>query len=208
MWLEPTPTARITRLDMTPDLPSGTLRIIPRAVNAAGRSARVTVSAGGTVVGTATGAVGSTIAVPVPNARLWSPDDPFLYDVRVDLLDGGGAVADTVGSYAGMRSVSIGMVNGTMRTLLNGRPVFMNGVLDQGYWPDGNMTAPPRTRRCAGTFRPRRPWASTPCASTSRSSPCAGTTGRTGSDCWCGRTCRPVMPTAPDGRCTRPACGP
>ncbi|MFB9465534.1 ricin-type beta-trefoil lectin domain protein [Streptomyces cinereospinus] len=142
VWLEPTPTARITRLDMTPDLPSGTLRIIPRAVNAAGRSARVTVSAGGTVVGTATGAVGSTIAVPVPNARLWSPDDPFLYDVRVDLLDGGGAVADTVGSYAGMRSVSIGMVNGTMRTLLNGRPVFMNGVLDQGYWPDGNMTAP------------------------------------------------------------------
>ncbi len=142
VWLEPTPAAHLTRLDMTPDLPSSTLRVIPRAVNAGGRSARVTVSTGGTVVGTATGAVGSTVSVPIPNARLWTPDDPFLYDVKVDLLDGGGGVTDSVGSYAGMRSISIGKVDGTMRTLLNGRPVFMNGTLDQGYWPDGNLTAP------------------------------------------------------------------
>lgn len=141
VWLEPVAAAHITRLDMTPNLGDSTLRVKVRAAGASGRTARITVSSGGTVVGTATGAPGAETAVPVPNARLWSPDDPFLYDVRAELLDGTTAV-DTVGGYAGMRSIAVAEVDDVLRPVLNGKFVFQTGTLDQGYWPDGIYTAP------------------------------------------------------------------
>lgn len=69
--------------------------------------------------------------------RLWSPEDPFLYDVEVTLG------ADNVSSYVGMRSFGIGPdATGTIRLLLNGEPYLHAGLLDQGYWPDGLYTAP------------------------------------------------------------------
>ena len=71
---------------------------------------------------------------------LWSPEDPFLYDLRVTLSGLGGS--DTVGSYFGMRSISKGEVDGVLRPLLNGEFVFQLGLLDQGFWPDGLYTAP------------------------------------------------------------------
>lgn len=141
VWLEPVAPAHITRLDMTPNLGNSTLRVKAQTAGAAGRNARITVSSGGTVVGTATGAVGGEISVPVPNPRLWTPEDPFLYDVRADLLDGS-AVTDSVGSYTGMRSVGIAKVDNILRPVLNGKFVFQTGTLDQGYWPDGIYTAP------------------------------------------------------------------
>ncbi|MEU6062517.1 AbfB domain-containing protein [Streptomyces sp. NPDC047097] len=142
VWLEPTAPAHIGRLDLVPDLANSTLRVTVRGDGTgSGHQARVAVSAGGAPVGQATGPVGAEFAVPVPNPRLWTPEDPFLYDVRVELLSGGQAV-DTVGSYAGMRSISVGRVNGVQRILLNGRFVFQSGTLDQGYWPDGLYTAP------------------------------------------------------------------
>ncbi|NEE24224.1 glycoside hydrolase family 2, partial [Streptomyces sp. SID7982] len=116
-------------------------RVKVQTAGAAGRSARITVSSGGTVVGTATGAVSGEISVPVPNPRLWTPEDPFLYDVKADLLDGS-AVTDTVGSYTGMRSIGIAKVDNILRPVLNGKFVFQTGTLDQGYWPDGIYTAP------------------------------------------------------------------
>ncbi|HBF79897.1 MAG TPA: hypothetical protein DD420_08170, partial [Streptomyces sp.] len=66
VWLEPVAAAHITRLDMTPNLGDSTLRVKVRAAGASGRTARITVSSGGTVVGTATGAPGAETAVPVP----------------------------------------------------------------------------------------------------------------------------------------------
>lgn len=141
VWLEPTAPAYVSRLDMVPDLASGTLKVTVRGAGVNGHTARVTVSSGGTVVGSATGPVGSQLTVSVPNPRLWSPEDPFLYDVRADLLSGS-ATVDSVGSYAGMRSISVGKVDGVLRTLLNGKFVFQTGTLDQGYWPDGIYTAP------------------------------------------------------------------
>lgn len=141
VWLEPVASAHITRLDMTPNLGNNTLRVKVQTAGAAGRSARITVSSGGTVVGTATGAVSGEISVPVPNPRLWTPEDPFLYDVKADLLDGS-AVTDTVGSYTGMRSIGIAKVDNILRPVLNGKFVFQTGTLDQGYWPDGIYTAP------------------------------------------------------------------
>ncbi|MET7857624.1 AbfB domain-containing protein [Streptomyces sp. NPDC005318] len=141
VWLEPVATAHISRLDMTPNLTDSTLRVKVQGTSAGGFGARVTVSTGGSVVGTATGTVGSEISVPVPDPRLWSPDDPFLYDVRADLLDSS-ATVDSVGSYTGMRSVTVAKVGTILRPVLNGAFVFQSGTLDQGYWPDGIYTAP------------------------------------------------------------------
>ncbi|MFE9923732.1 AbfB domain-containing protein [Streptomyces sp. NPDC005774] len=141
VWLEPTAPAHITRLDMVPDLVNNRLKVTVRGAGTNGHQARITVSAGGSAVGTATGPVGSEFTVPVPSARRWTPDDPFLYDVRADLLSGG-TVADSVGSYTGMRSVGIARVGGVLRPVLNGEFVFQSGTLDQGYWPDGIYTAP------------------------------------------------------------------
>ncbi len=142
VWLEPTAPAHIGRLDLVPDLANDTLKVTARGSGTApGQQVRVTVSAGGAQVGQATGPVGSEFAVPVPGPRLWTPEDPFLYDVKADLLSGGRSV-DSVGSYAGMRSIAVGKVNGVQRILLNGRFVFQSGTLDQGYRPDGLHTAP------------------------------------------------------------------
>ncbi|MEU1199086.1 AbfB domain-containing protein [Streptomyces sp. NPDC005813] len=141
VWLEPTATAHITRLDMVPDLTNNTLKVTVRGDGVGGQSARVTVSTGGTTVGTATGPVGSQFTVSVPNPHLWSPDDPFLYDVKADLLSGS-SVVDTAGSYTGMRSIGLAKVGNVLRPVLNGKFVFQTGTLDQGYWPDGIYTAP------------------------------------------------------------------
>lgn len=141
VWLEPVNPAHVTRLDTTPNLPESALDIVVRAAGATGGTqARVEVLTGGAVVGSATGPVDARIRVPVPNAQLWSPDDPFLYDLRVTLTGAGGG--DVVGGYFGMRSLGKGVVGGVTRPLLNGRFVFQLGTLDQGYWPDGGYTAP------------------------------------------------------------------
>ena len=80
----------------------------------------------------------STLTIPAEELRLWSPEDPVLYDVSI-VLPGG----DRVESYFGMRSFGIGKdEKGLPRLLLNGKPYFQNGLLDQGYWSDGYYTAP------------------------------------------------------------------
>jgi len=76
-------------------------------------------------------------ALAIPNPRLWSPEEPNLYDITFTLRAGGEAV-DRVRSYFGMRKISVG----GNQLLLNNRPYFQRLVLDQGYWPDGILTAP------------------------------------------------------------------
>ncbi|MBL1104292.1 AbfB domain-containing protein [Streptomyces sp. 5-8] len=140
VWLEPTAAAHITRLDMVPHPEDDTLHVTVRGTGTDGAGVEVGVSSGGTTVGSAVGTVGTEFAVPVPNARLWSPEDPFLYDVSARLTGSPGG--DRVGSYTGMRSIAVKDVDGVRRPVLNGRFVFQTGTLDQGFWPDGNYTAP------------------------------------------------------------------
>jgi len=142
VWLEPTAAAHLTRLDLTPDLGTNTLRVTPQAVGAGGTTVRVTVSTGGRAVAAATGTPNTQLRVAIPNPHLWSTDDPFLYDVKAEILDARGRPGDTVGSYAGMRSIGLATVGGVLRPVLNGKFVFQMGTLDQGYWPDGIYTAP------------------------------------------------------------------
>ncbi|OON81460.1 hydrolase [Streptomyces tsukubensis] len=141
VWIEPVAPAHITRLDMTPRLGDSTLRVKVQGTGLSGETAKVTVSSGRTVVGTATGQPGAELTVPVPGPHLWTPDDPYLYDVKAELTTGSTTV-DTVGGYTGMRSVSTAKVDGVTRPVLNGKFVFQTGTLDQGYWPDGIYTAP------------------------------------------------------------------
>jgi hypothetical protein len=140
VWLEPTAAARITRLDTTPNVAAGALDLVVQGADTGGQTVTAQVLSGGAVVGTATGPIGASIRVPVPNAHLWTPDDPFLYDLRVSLSGG-----DVVGGYFGMRSLGKAMLGGVLRPTLNGKFVFQLGTLDQGFWPDGLYTAPTDT---------------------------------------------------------------
>ena len=88
-----------------------------------------------TVSGSATS--GTSLIVPVTNARLWSPEDPYLYGFKLELVKNG-KVIDSVDSYAGLRKFHI---EGN-RFYLNNKPIFLRFVLDQGYYPDGIWTAP------------------------------------------------------------------
>ncbi|WP_233261272.1 AbfB domain-containing protein [Vitiosangium sp. GDMCC 1.1324] len=141
VWLEPTPAARITRLDMTPDVAGQALRLTVQGAGINGQTIEAVAFDGTVQVGSTTGNVGSEIRIPVPNAKLWSPESPFLYDLRVSLKSGANTV-EQVTSYFGMRSVGLKLVGGALRPVLNGQFVFQIGTLDQGYWPDGIYTAP------------------------------------------------------------------
>ena len=78
------------------------------------------------------------LPVPADRRRLWSPDDPHLYDLNIELTDAAGHVVDRATSYAGLRGITL---DGPA-VKLNGRAVFQRLVLDQGFYPDGIYTAP------------------------------------------------------------------
>ena len=87
------------------------------------------------------GAEVSTV-LTIKNAKLWTPDTPHLYDLRVTLLKNGQPI-DAVTSYATVRTIGRGPdEKGLQRLLLNGKPLFQIGPLDQGWWPDGLLTPP------------------------------------------------------------------
>ncbi|MBV2354103.1 glycoside hydrolase family 2 [Streptomyces sp. J2-1] len=135
VWMEPVAPDHVEQLKLTPDVDAGTLTVEPQGVRD-GLPVTATAYAGSRKVGTVTGRTGQPLTLAVPHARLWSPDDPYLYDLKVKVGE------DRVGSYFGMRSMGVGKVDGVPRTLLNGKPVFMMATLDQGFWPDGLHTAP------------------------------------------------------------------
>ncbi|MEV1026370.1 sugar-binding domain-containing protein [Streptomyces sp. NPDC050264] len=146
VWMEPVPrTVALKRPRITPDLASGSFFLeLPLTGNAPGYRVRATLADESGVVVTAEARADLdltprlALVMPANRLRVWSPDDPHLYDLTLEVLDAGGALVDRVRSYAGLRSVS---VDGK-RLLLNGEPVFQRLVLDQGYYPDGLMTAP------------------------------------------------------------------
>ncbi|MFF0036323.1 PA14 domain-containing protein [Streptomyces mirabilis] len=135
VWMEPVAPDHVDSLKLTPDVDGGRLTVEPKGVRD-GLPVTATAYEGGRKVATATGRTGQPLTLKIAHPRLWSPDDPFLYDLRVSVG------RDRVGSYFGMRSISVEKVEGTPRTVLNGKPVFMMATLDQGFWPDGLYTAP------------------------------------------------------------------
>ncbi len=141
VWIEPVAAAHIDHLSMTPDIDAGVLRLTVSTVGAEGDSVRATAFADAEQVAAVEGVVDGELAIAIHHAHLWSPDDPFLYDLRVELMHEGEAL-DSVGSYFGMRKISVGLVNFAPRILLNNQFVFQIGPLDQGFYPEGIYTAP------------------------------------------------------------------
>ncbi|MFD4547817.1 PA14 domain-containing protein [Streptomyces sp. NPDC058466] len=135
VWMEPVATDHVDSLKLTPDVAAGQLAVETRGVRD-GLPVTATAYDGKRRVATATGRTGQSLTLKIAAPHLWSPDDPFLYDLEVTVG------ADRVGSYFGMRSIAVENVDGTPRTVLNGEPVFMMATLDQGFWPDGLYTAP------------------------------------------------------------------
>jgi len=143
VWLEPVPKTCLDRLRITPDIDAGTLTIVPSVSgDAAGKTLTVTVSLKGVKVAEAAGPASAPLAVSIAEPRLWSPDQPVLYDIRAALKKGGETL-DEVASYAGMRKIAVAKDDrGFNRLFLNNAPLFEIGPLDQGWWPDGLYTAP------------------------------------------------------------------
>jgi beta-galactosidase/beta-glucuronidase len=179
VWIEPVPAKlHLAELRLTPDVDAGGLRVVPLANEAAADDTwgvRLTASAAGKTVSTIMMRINREGFVPVPNARLWSPSDPFLYDLKAELVqvknpwpkevddrngrkprfgseerglylkaEAEGAPLDVITSYFGMRKVTLGPgpVAGQPAILLNGKPLFQHGPLDQGWWPESLLTPP------------------------------------------------------------------
>ncbi len=143
VWLEPMPPKGIVDLKIIPDAAARKATVTVRAGDKADEGTiKLTCSDGKETVARAEGKAGVPIELAVPDGKLWTPDAPFLYDLRVELLRQEKPV-DRVESYFGLRSVSVGHDGkGVPRILLNGKPLFQVGPLDQGFWPDGLYTAP------------------------------------------------------------------
>ena len=138
VWLEAVPKTYMKELKLVPDIDAGVLKL---TVTADRGTVRAVVRDGVTTVSETSGQAGQEISIPVLNAKLWSPDQPFLYDLHLELTDG--SAKDELRSYFGMRKISLGPdEKGLTRLLLNNKFVFQAGPLDQGFWPDGLYTAP------------------------------------------------------------------
>lgn len=145
VWIEPVPDTALLRPRLTPEAGRGLIRLEQGLSRSArGLQLRVTLRDESGEIVSRTVPAGreftTTVELEIPQERrrYWSPQDPHLYDVEIELLDAGGAVVDRALSYAGLRSVTIQ----GQAILLNGEPVFQRLVLDQGYYEDGILTAP------------------------------------------------------------------
>lgn len=143
VWLEPVATQYITNLKTTPDIDNNSVKVEVAANTTSADKVEVKVFDGKNLVakGAALNGVPVELAMPA-NAKLWSPDSPFLYNMEVTLYKDGKAI-DQVKSYTAMRKFSIRKgQNGITRLQLNNKDYFQFGPLDQGWWPDGLYTAP------------------------------------------------------------------
>ncbi len=132
VWMESVSEDYIKGLKIVPDIDKDEVKV---TVDSTAKDVEVTVKDGKKVLAKQNGT--GTFTIPMKNYTCWSPENPKLYDLVVK-TDG-----DTVKSYFGMRKYSMGKdKSGKMRLMLNNKPYFHNGVLDQGYWSDGQLTAP------------------------------------------------------------------
>ncbi|KAA2238874.1 beta-galactosidase [Chitinophaga agrisoli] len=143
VWIEPVAPTYITALKPTPDIDKQSLQLAVSTQNLQpGDVIKVSATDGGQAVASETLTDNGAVTLQVPNAKLWSPSSPFLYDLTVSIVRKG-KVIDEAGSYFAMRKIAIAPdEKGVQRMMLNNQFVFQFGPLDQGWWPDGLYTAP------------------------------------------------------------------
>jgi beta-galactosidase/beta-glucuronidase len=143
VWIEAVPKTYISSTVQTPDIDKKIIGVLAN-VQQAEPGDQVIVSAwkGTEKLAEQTGDAGTVVNVPVADPKLWTPDQPFLYDLKVSVVRKG-KLLDEISSYFAMRKISMAPDNnGVQRMLLNNEFVFQYGPLDQGWWPDGLYTAP------------------------------------------------------------------
>ena len=145
VWMEPVGNLHFKRPRITPDLANSRFRLeLPLSNNRAGSKVHATLLWKGKELASAEVAADVDFApslelnVPDSDLHLWAAGEGNLYDITLELLDADGNVVDKAACYAGLRSVSID----GKAVKINGKAVFQRQVLDQGYYPDGILTAP------------------------------------------------------------------
>jgi beta-galactosidase/beta-glucuronidase len=143
VWVEAVPKTYIASTKQTPDIDKSILSVTATVVNAKPGDIMV-VSAwdGAQKIAEQEAETGNPVLLKIPGPKLWSPGNPFLYDLKI-AVKRNNKVIDEVKTYFAMRKISVGTDgNGVRRMLLNNEFVFQYGPLDQGWWPDGLYTAP------------------------------------------------------------------
>ena len=142
VWLEPVEASHVSALKTVPNIDGGNIAVLASTIGTSSNDLiEVKVMDNGKMIGMGKAVVGQEVTVAVPNAKLWSPESPFLYDMEVSILHNGIAT-DKLKSYVGMRKISTQKdANGIYRMQLNNKDYFQLGPLDQGWWPDGLYTA-------------------------------------------------------------------
>jgi len=142
-WVEPVNDISIEKIKLEPDIDSQTLKV---QITYRGGTENVSIEAyafdGSRRIATVQDTAGKPLLIKVPNAKLWSPESPHLYQLKLQIRSKG-KLADSIESYFAMRKSSLTRdYNGVLRMSLNNEPYFQFGPLDQGWWPDGLYTAP------------------------------------------------------------------
>ncbi len=144
VWLEPVADQSIASLRITPDVDNSQIEIMARAKISRIEGYTVVFEAfdGTHLIASAEGELNSQAGLKIDNPKLWSPDNPFLYDLKITLKRKG-KIVDEIESYFAMRKISVDVGDdGHERLYLNNEPLFQLGTLDQGWWPGGLYTAP------------------------------------------------------------------
>ena len=150
VWLERVPDNYIQTLTVTPDYDARTVTVRVHTAKPGGAvNLWAMVRAGGVTIAEDWGSDEAdqdgevTLNIPEEHFFPWSPDTPFLYDLTVGTNQGEEAGFDTVHSYFALRKWSCTPdAHGVLRFCLNDKPILLNGLLDQGYWPEGLYTPP------------------------------------------------------------------
>ena len=150
VWLERVPENYIERLTVTPDYDARTVTVRVHTTKPGGAvNVWAAVRAGGVTIAEDWGSDEAdqdgevTLNISEEHFFPWSPDSPFLYDLTVGTTQGEEEGFDTVHSYFALRKWECrGDRRGVKRFFLNGKPILLNGLLDQGYWPEGLYTPP------------------------------------------------------------------
>jgi beta-galactosidase/beta-glucuronidase len=144
VWLEPVNAQHIASVYTVPDIDRNRLAVNVTPANAQPSDiVAVKIFDGAKIVAEAKSAVSQPLELYIPDAKLWSPESPFLYDMEISLLGNKGKTLDKIKSYCAMRKISVKRDEyGIYRFQLNNKNYFHYGPLDQGWWPDGLYTAP------------------------------------------------------------------
>ena len=141
VWMETVPCVHITGYRVDGDRLDGTVTVTVGTSGVCGGDVRV-MDGGREVVRRSVMDLTQPLTVLIPDVRLWSPESPHLYDLEISVRTPGG-IGDRVKGYFGVRRVEVKAdVHGVPKIFLNGKPYYMHGLLDHGWWPDG-LLAPP-----------------------------------------------------------------